>query len=684
MTTHNRLAEETSPYLLQHADNPVHWQPWDEQALSQARREDRPILLSIGYSACHWCHVMAHESFEDEETAALMNRWFVNIKVDREERPDLDKLYQTAHALITQRNGGWPLTMFLDPETLAPFYGGTYFPTRPYAGLPAFRQVLEQVAEYFREHREAIRANGTRMSETFARLYHEGRPAEILHAAPLDQLRHEAASLFDPVHGGFGQPPKFPQAPVLQQLLRHWHHTTAQGRPDDQALHMVRHSLERMSSGGVFDQLGGGFFRYSTDARWEIPHFEKMLYDNAQLIGLLAELRAATGSPLARHAANLAIDWALGEMRSPEGAFLSALDADSEGEEGRYYTWTREEVEQRLGEDYPPFAARWGLDRPPNFEGRWHLHGRQDTRALAERFGKAPRELRALLKRARLKLLEARRTRPRPGIDDKVLTAWNALMCSGLLRAARPLDRPELVEAADRCLEFLQRNLWRDGRLYATWKAGQARHPAYLDDHAFLLEALLLRLQHGWAPQWLDWATQIAELLLRHFRAEAGGFCFTADDQDRVLERPRSFNDEALPAGNAVTARALMQLGWLLGEPRYLEAAEETIKAGFEPLHNAPMAHASLASALRDHLQPPELIILRGSEATLSELMRELTGYRPDRLVFPIPDDATALPPALQAKPAEGALTAYLCQGLSCSAPLTERDRILEHLRSKD
>ncbi|RMG54709.1 MAG: thioredoxin domain-containing protein, partial [Gammaproteobacteria bacterium] len=596
MTLSNRLAEESSPYLLQHADNPVHWQPWDERALAAARELDRPILLSIGYSSCHWCHVMAHESFADADTARLMNAHFVNIKVDREERPDLDKLYQTAHALMTQRNGGWPLTMFLEPETLAPFYGGTYFPKTARAGLPAFAEILERVAEYFRTHRDEIRATAGDIRQTFARLYHEGRPAETLHAAPLDMLRHEAASLFDPVHGGFGAAPRFPQPTLLERLLRHWHATRGEGQADAQALHMVRHSLERMSNGGVFDQLGGGFFRYSTDERWEIPHFEKMLYDNAQLIGLLAELRAATGSAIARHAASLAIDWALRDMQTPEGAFLSAVDADSEGEEGRFYTWTPEEVETALGADFPVFAARWGLDGPANFEGRWHLHGQLDTTALAERFGMQPRAVRALLKRARLKLLPVREQRPRPGLDDKVLTAWNALMITGLLRAARHLDRPQLRDEADRCLQFLRRELWVNGRLMASWKNGEARHPAYLDDHAFLLQALLERLQQGWDAELLEWAVQLTERLLGHFQAAGGGFFFTADDHEQLLERPRSFNDEALPNGNAIAARALMQLGWLLSEPRYLDAAEATLKAGFDTLQNSPLAHAGMAT----------------------------------------------------------------------------------------
>ncbi|MFQ5488742.1 MAG: thioredoxin domain-containing protein, partial [Gammaproteobacteria bacterium] len=366
----NRLGQETSPYLRQHADNPVDWYPWCAEALARARDEQRPILLSIGYSACHWCHVMAHESFEDPATAALMNRHFVNIKVDREERPDLDKIYQVSHQLLTQRGGGWPLTMFLDPQDLVAFFGGTYFPPTPRYGLPGFPELLERVAAYYHEQGDEIRAQNQRLREALASLNPRDQRSGELDATPLDLARHQLGRAFDEVHGGFGGAPKFPQPPNLERLLRHW---AASG--DQQALHMAGFTLEQMAAGGIHDHLGGGFYRYAVDERWLIPHFEKMLYDNAQLLALYAQAWAASGRQHFAAAAHDTVRWVLTEMQAPQGAFYAALDADSEGEEGRYYVWEREQIEALLDpEEYAAFASRYGLLDAANFEGRWHLH----------------------------------------------------------------------------------------------------------------------------------------------------------------------------------------------------------------------------------------------------------------------------------------------------------------------
>jgi uncharacterized protein YyaL (SSP411 family) len=590
MTAQNLLSGETSPYLLQHADNPVAWLPWGEAALAQAREQDRPILLSVGYSACHWCHVMAHESFEDEATAAVMNRLFVNIKVDREERPDLDQIYQTAHQLLTGRAGGWPLTMFLTPDG-TPFFGGTYFPPGPRHGLPGFADLCQRIDEAWRTRRHDIAAQNRELLAVLNRPAPTQVPGE-LNERPLALLRALLLGSLDREHGGFGGAPKFPHPTDLAFLL----HRKGDGDAQEAALLTLR----RMAQGGIHDQLGGGFCRYSVDDRWEIPHFEKMLYDNGPLLGLYADAWAATGDGYYREVAEGIAGWLLREMTSPEGAFYSSLDADSEGEEGRFYVWERSEVEHLLGPAKSALGVRcWGLDRPPNFEGRhWHL-----------RLAAAPTDEEApLLESARATLLAARERRVRPGCDDKILTAWNALMIEGLAHAARVFDRPDWLAAARRALDFLRQHHWQDGRLLATSRHGRAHLPAYLDDYAFLLAALLELLQAGHRPEDLDFARQIADALLERFEdRERGGFYFTAHDHEVLIQRPRTAHDNAQPSGNGVAILALQRLGNLLGDPRYLAAAQRALASFWPQLERQPGGCATLAMALEAALavNPP-------------------------------------------------------------------------------
>ena len=482
----NRLAAETSPYLQQHADNPVAWYPWGGEALALARREDRPILLSIGYSACHWCHVMAHESFEDPAVAGVMNRLFVNIKVDREERPDLDQIYQSAHQMLTGRAGGWPLTMFLCPDG-SPFFGGTYFPKAPRYGLPGFVDLLERVAQSFRDRRGDIEEQNGRLREALAStLPAPGSAAESLDSRPLASAREHLARSFDPVHGGFGQAPKFPHPTDLSFLLRRY---AAEG--DSTARDIALSTLSRMAEGGIHDQLGGGFCRYSVDERWEIPHFEKMLYDNGLLLALYADAWAISGEALFREAVEGIAGWVVREMQSPEGGYYSSLDADSEGEEGKFYVWSKDQIRELLTtEEYRVAARRWGLDGPPNFEGRhWHLR-------IAAPLGEGED---GLLEAARSKLFAAREGRVRPGRDEKILTSWNALMIAGMAHAARVFGRADWLASARRALDFLRETMWRetDGshRLLATVRDGRAHLDAYLDDHAFLVDALIEVMQ---------------------------------------------------------------------------------------------------------------------------------------------------------------------------------------------
>ena len=671
----NRLADETSPYLLQHAHNPVDWHPWGPEALETAQETGRPILLSVGYSACHWCHVMAHESFEDEDTAALMNELFVNVKVDREERPDIDRIYQIAHQLIAQRPGGWPLTMFLTPEEQLPFFGGTYFPKEPRHGMPAFRDVLERVAEYFRQNPEEVRRQGRQLADIFPRL--EPEPAEgiVLDDTPLAKARESLAERFDERCGGFGAAPKFPHPPSLERLLRHWRASAGDDEPDVQALYMAALTLTRMAEGGVFDQLGGGFCRYSVDAQWLIPHFEKMLYDNGPLLALYAELGLAGGDAEMSRVAGETADWMVREMRAPGGGFYSSLDADSEGEEGRYYVWTPETARAAVGdEDFPLVAAHFGLDEAPNFEGRWHLYVRRPVERLAGERGEDADALRRRIDRAREAMLSARERRVRPGRDEKILTSWNALAIRGLAVAGRALQRDELIDAAAEATAFLRRELWRDGRLLAAYKDGRARFPAYLDDHALLADALLELAQARWDADHLRFAIELAELLLAHFEdADNGGFFFTADDHEALLHRSKPLADEAIPSGNGIAARALLRLGFLLGDDRYVSAAERTLRAAWQAMTEYPHGHVSLITALEEYLQPPEIVILRGDPAEIGRWAHDAAGiYAPRRLVFAIPAAEQGLPGHLALRePAEDGPVAYVCEGTRCSLPVT-------------
>jgi len=670
----NHLASETSPYLLQHAGNPVEWYPWGPAALERARREHKPILLSIGYSACHWCHVMAHESFEDPQTAALMNRLFINIKVDREERPDLDRIYQTAHSLLTSRPGGWPLTVFLTPDDQLPFFAGTYFPDEPRHGMPSFRDVLQRISDFLDAHPEEIH-NQNRSLAGALQSMQVAATTDRINALPLDSARQQLEKEFDPRDGGFGAAPKFPHPTSIERLLRHWagSHTSA-GEPDRRALHMAVFTLEQMARGGIFDQLGGGFCRYSVDNHWMIPHFEKMLYDNGALLALYAEAHAVTGSPLFARVCRQTAEWVMREMQAPQGGYYSSLDADSEGEEGRHYVWTPDEVRTLLGaDDYPPFARRYGLDRAANFEGKWHLHVYRSVTQLAEEFSRPPAEIERSLERARDMLFAAREQRVRPGLDEKVLTAWNGLMIRGMAIAGRHLGEPQWIRSAERALDFIHGTLWQNGRLLATCKDGRARLNAYLDDYVYLIDAILELLQARWRDGDLDFAIQLAEVVLAHFQDPAGGFFFTSDDHEALIQRPKPAHDEAIPSGNGIAARVLGRLGHLLGESRYLAAAENTLKSLWPGIESMPHGHASLLVALEESLFPLQSVIIRGSRPALTPWHAAAARpYAPRRLTLAIPEDATGLPGQLQARVPGNGPRAYVCSGSSCSPPASD------------
>jgi uncharacterized protein YyaL (SSP411 family) len=662
----NHLSETTSPYLQQHAHNPVEWWPWCDEALQLARSSNRPILLSIGYSACHWCHVMAHESFEDEETAAMMNRLFVNIKVDREERPDLDKIYQQAHQLLSQRPGGWPLTVFLTPDDLMPFFAGTYFPNSARHGMISFKELMQRLDDAWQDQQQSIRDQSRSLTASLSQINSSDQGVAVLDASPLQKGRQQLADSFDKRHGGFGQAPKFPHVTNIEFLLRLYAANTA----DRAVSTMALLTLQRMAFGGLYDQLGGGFCRYSTDEQWMIPHFEKMLYDNGPLLALYADAWSLTANPLYAHVCEQTANWVMREMQSPDGGYYSTLDADSEGEEGKFYVWTPAEVKALLSaRQYSLFAKLYGLERKANFEGAWHLHTFADLAPLAAEEGIAPAEAQQLIDESQQILFAQRSKRIHPGRDEKILTSWNALMIKGMARAGRIFSKPEWVASAEQALEFIRTNMWRDHRLLATSKDGKSHLNAYLDDYAFLIDALLELLQVRWNSRDLEFAVELADILLDHFEdEEQGGFFFTSDDHEKLIHNPKPMSDDSMPSGNGVAAFALQRLGYLLGDLHYLDAAERTLRAAWAALTQLPHAHGALLMVLEEQLNPPEILIVRGSVEQLTQWRSQQRGYQPAQMVLAIADDAD-LPEALADKKPKPGGVIYRCRGTHCEAP---------------
>ena len=654
----NRLASQTSPYLQQHADNPVDWHPWDETALNLARSQDKPILLSIGYSACHWCHVMAHESFEDPEVAAEMNRHYVNIKVDREERPDLDQIYQTAHAMLTQRSGGWPLTLFLMPDG-TPFFGGTYFPKHGRHGMTGFLDLLPRIAEAYHSKRAEIAQQNAALLDAFSRTLPAPGGAREPKRAPLDGALSEFAQAFDDVQGGIGHAPKFPHPFELAFCLRR--HALDGG---ELGLRIARLTLSKMAEGGLYDQLAGGFCRYSVDATWTIPHFEKMLYDNAALTALYSDAWLVTQAPLYKKVVAETAAWIIRDMQSQasanEGGYYSSLDADSEHEEGKFYVWEPEQVKNLLtADEYAVLEPHYGLDGAPNFEGRhWHLRVMKPLDAVAGRLGVPPAECERRLDSARAKLLAARVKRVWPGRDEKVLTSWNAMMVRAMARAARVFGEPAWLDSARRATDFIRGTLWRPqtgageprGRLLATCKDGRAHLNAYLDDYAYLLDALLELMQGEFREEDLRFACELAEILLERFEdPAAGGFFFVSHDHEQLIHRAKPGHDNATPSGNGIAAFALQRLGHLIGETRYLDAAARALKLFYPAMERQPSGFVSLATALDEYLAPPQVVILRGDGTTIAEWQRALARtYRPDTIVLALPVGLAGLPPVTE------------------------------------
>lgn len=650
----NHLSKERSPYLLLHANNPVDWYPWGKEALHKAKAENKPILLSIGYAACHWCHVMMHESFEDNETADLMNQWFINIKVDREERPDLDKIYQLAHQLLTGQPGGWPLTVFLSAETEQPFFSGTYFPKVQSFGRPAFKTLLSQVAHFYYQRKDAIEQLSLSLNQAFQQINVELPPDTIDHQ-PLQEARIASEKNFDAIHGGFGHEPKFPMTLQLENLLQYFVDSQQQ---DKEMLQMVDHSLTRMAQGGFYDQIGGGFFRYCVDAHWFIPHFEKMLYDNAQLLTLFAQSYLLTKNAFYKHIVLATYQWLLREMHDPNHGFYSSLNADSAGVEGKFYVWDRQEIAKALtAHEYYVAETVWGLKQPPNFEGSWHLH-------RVENADPADQDV---LQQAIHKLLDVRELRVHPSRDTKILTAWNALLIKALYTAGKIFTHSEMILQANQSLDFIKNNLWSETQLLAAFKDGQGYLSAYLDDYAFLIEAVLCGLQNQWDDNIFSWLLALAtQLQEKFYDRENGGFFYTPHEHEPLIYRPKTFYDEALPSGNGVAALCFGRLGHLLGKTEYLEITEKTLKSAWSVLSKQPSHCSTVLFALREYLNPPTVIILRGESKYFIEWQKIFFQYYlPHHLCFALPSEAQ-LPEVLQKPIPEKGIAAYICQAQTC------------------
>jgi uncharacterized protein YyaL (SSP411 family) len=669
----NRLANETSPYLAQHAENPVDWYPWGEEALERARREDKPILLSIGYAACHWCHVMAHESFENEETARLMNELFVNIKVDREERPDLDSIYMQATQAMTG-HGGWPMTVVLTPETV-PFYAGTYFPPDDRQGMPSFRRVLQAVADAYRNKRGSVDETAAKMRELYASANMPTASSGHLTSATLERAYRTIAQRFDARHGGFDGAPKFPQAMTLDFLLRYWRRTGT-----DYALEMTTTSFRKMARGGIYDHLGGGFHRYAVDAIWLVPHFEKMLYDNALLSRLGVHIWQATHDPEVRRVTEETIDWVAREMTSPAGGFYSSLDADSEGHEGTFYVWTREEFERALGEDGALAAAYWGVTQEPNFEGKYILHAPHEIGVVAARAGVTVADVTEAVANARRELLARRARRERPGRDEKILAGWNGLMLRGIAEAARAFGREDYRVLAVKNAEFLLREMVRDGRVMRSHTAGVTRIAGYLEDHAAVALGFLDVYGLTFDRRWLDAARTIGDAVDQWFWDEnAAAYFDTASDAETLLTRPRDITDNAVPAGTSLAVDLLLRLAEIVGDDARRHRAMRVLESLTEPLARYAPAFGHLLGAADMAVHGAVEVALAGDPATDEfRALADAVGahYVPSLVIAggsSSSSDAEVPIALLVDKPArDGQATAYVCRQYLCEEPTSD------------
>ena len=679
----NRLAHESSPYLLQHANNPVDWYPWNDEAIQRSRDTQKPIFLSIGYSACHWCHVMEHESFESAAIAQLLNDNFVCIKVDREERPDLDQIYMHAVMMMNGGRGGWPMSVFLTPK-LQPFFGGTYWPPHRKMGMPGFDEVIAAVLDAWNNRRDDAIHHAQQVTD---RIEQVGSSAQTDESVPLTEalllnVPGQLEQAFDATYGGFGAAPKFPHSMELQVLLRVDHRQSSTA-----ARQMVTVSLDRMAAGGIYDHLGGGFARYSVDARWLVPHFEKMLYDNALLAAAYLDSHLATGNQAHARIVRETLDYLLRDMTDEAGGFYSTEDADSEGVEGKFYVWSKKEILDQLGEEVGErFCTVYDVSEAGNFEGQNILNLPRPIEQVVEANGWDLAELESELAAARAKLFSVREVRVRPGLDDKVIVCWNGLAIDAFARAARVFDESRYRVAAEKAASFLFEQMREsNGRLLHCWRNGQAKLMAYLDDYAALGNALVSLYEANFDSRWIDWATELADLVLEHFAdAEGGSFFYTADDHEQLITRNKDLQDGSVPSGNSLAACLFVRLGKLTGRTHYLEAAEAILMAGANMMQDSPSAVGQLLLAL-DGFQGPfhEIVVLGDrTQADVADVLRDLDSRFVPRSVVVSTDPnqqetSQSLAPLLKDKTANHLPTVYLCQDFSCQKPRVGKDAIL-------
>lgn len=683
----NKLQFETSPYLKQHATNPVQWYPWRSEALNLAHELDRPILLSIGYSTCHWCHVMARECFQDPDVADVMNTHFINVKVDREERPDLDKIYQSAHAILTRNNGGWPLTVFLNPKSHVPFFAGTYFPKRPRFGLPGFVDVLNRVVEAYDENKDQLEEFETKLLHSMSQVQGtNGKEAIEPDDDPAKRCRDTLLSIYDSRSGGFGPAPKFPHPSRLDWLLRYWYDCRQRSFLDRDVLDAVVHTLTEMARGGIYDHLKGGFFRYSTDRQWTIPHFEKMLNDNGMLLSLYAAAVHLTGDDLFEEALRGTANWMLTEMRCSKGGFYAAMDADSEGEEGKYYVWRRNEIKRCLtDEEYLVVETLYGLDKQANFENRWHFRRTDSWQSVVRRLGMDLDHALGVREGARAKLRDLRSQRVHPSTDTKIIASWNGLTMKGLADAAQVLGDRDLLSAAQGVADFLRESMFDGERLSSVWCEGESRVSGYLDDYAHVLDGLLALLSVEWRSEDMGMALALAKSIVKWFYdSQDGGFWFTSHDHEKLIQKFKPLQDESASSGNSVACLALSKIACLTGEPSYLEVFSKSIEwmrgtiSGQEVMYPTALRCLERAKIGSSH------VILRGPRDRINEWMVELCeGYRPNTDIWAIPyEDSKHVPSYLppQVPQDVNEVVAYTCRDFVCSLPIQSLDDLKETL----
>jgi uncharacterized protein len=669
----NRLIHETSPYLLQHAHNPVDWYPWGEEAFQKARDENKPVLLSIGYSACHWCHVMERESFEDEKMAGLMNALFVNIKVDREERPDLDEIYMNAVQLLTGR-GGWPMTVFLTPEG-KPFYGGTYFPPDDRHGMPGFARVLSGVAQAYRERPQDVDKSVGQILTALQRMSQSSESGRNFSPEVIAESVEQLARSYDSDNGGLGQAPKFPNGGVYELFLRHYYHSK-----NNRFLDMVIHTLVKMAEGGIYDHLGGGFHRYSVDEKWLVPHFEKMLYDNAQLVRIYAHAYVLTGNVRFKCVVEETVDYLLREMLHREGGFYSTQDADSEGEEGKFFVWAADEISKILGEEASGIFCRvYDVSESGNFEGKNILHPILTVDQASKLFRQEIGAIEALIAEAKRKLFEVREKRTKPFRDEKIILSWNGLALSGLAEAIKLLPKPGYIEAAQRTVDFIDAHMFRDGHLLHTYKDGAAKHLGYLDDYAFFGVGLLDLYETTFDRATLERAVELAGIMLQEFWDEINGaFFYTGRSHEQLISRAKPVFDGSIPSGNAMATQLLLRLYHLTGTEDYLKRAEKVLRSYYDTMETQPFGFAHLLCALDFYLNKGKEIVVVGKreDSATARLIEEIRSlYLPNKTIQLVgPDESLEeISPLLRGKSqVAGKSTVYICSDFTCSQPVTD------------